>query len=96
MYVGNPLLLSCVPSAGNFVISWQHNGVKIPGIDCENIQKRNALLSCLYPSPYHTHLRLAAAFPGDSGIYTCSLLLDNEVILSKQINVSVITGVLLI
>ena len=96
MYVGNPLLLSCVPSAGNFITSWQHNGVKIPGYDCENSQKRNAQLSCLSPSPYHTHLRLPAAFSGDSGIYTCSLLLDNEVILSKQINVSVITGMLLI
>ena len=68
----------------------------IPGYDCENIQKRNALLSCLYPSPYNTHLRLAAAFPSDTGIYTCSLLVNNEVILLKQINVSVITGMLLI
>ena len=84
------MALSCTPSEGDFIISWQHNGVTIPGLPADN--KRNAILSDLSPFPYNYDLFLSSSLFADTGIYTCSLLIEDEVILTHSINVTVSEG----
>ena len=87
VFAGSSLMLSCTPSEGQFVILWQHNGVTIEGYGCP--KKRNAQDACLFPSPYNNNLSLYHASLFDSGIYTCNLLVNEEIIISQNINVTV-------
>ncbi len=91
VYIGQPLALSCTPSEGDFVISWQHNGITIPGIPIDS--RRNAILSSiLSPFPYNYDLFLPSSLVDDAGIYTCSLLVQDEVIITHSINVTISDG----
>lgn len=88
-FVGDYLSFSCRPSQGNFVIKWQHNGRPITAGACN---RENIIEACFYPEQYNYIFRLRGVTLDDSGKYTCSLLVDNEVILSQQINVTITEG----
>lgn len=88
-FVGDSLSLRCLPSQGNFVIKWQHNGRTITAGVCDI---RNIIDRCFYPEQYNYIFLLRGVTLDDSGQYTCSLLVDNEVILSQQINVTITEG----
>ena len=96
---GAPIQLSCSPSYGNvlaidipYEISWLHNGSEIT-IDeiCQEDNFMNPQESCLFPYPYNTNLVIVTTSVNDSGIYTCNLIVEDEIIItSANINVTII------
>ncbi len=91
VYIGQSLSLSCEPSKGDFVIKWEHNGVVIPGLPNLPLpsKKRNALLSILSPYPYNYDLFLPFTSIHDAGVYSCSMISNDEIIVTQTINVTV-------
>ena len=89
--MGDLLQLSCLPSSGNYNISWYHNDTVITNMNCEQEQhnKRRDIEACLFPPPYNTNLSVLATSINDSGIYQCRLVVAGETILNKSINVAI-------
>lgn len=85
------LALSCTPSQGEYEITWALNGSEIYGYECGvDVAKRNVFLSsCFYPTGYNTHLFVSYVSDADAGVYSCSLVYNGTVYVSRNISVIV-------
>ena len=79
---GNSVNLSCIPSVIETVLSWTHNGANIN--ENENIS--------FFPLILHHYLHINNAGVGDSGLYVCRAMLDDEVV-EQSISVTVVPGI---
>ena len=97
VFIGNSLSLYCIPSFGPFTISWSFNNLPLAELnECSN----NTMGPCLLPSDIlenNSHfLLIGAASTADSGTYTCSLVVEEEVINSRHFNVTIVPSMLLL
>lgn len=80
VYVGDYVSLSCIPSQGQFLISWAFNDTIL---NCDD----STLCSM---GAYGTTLNLFNV--QHTGSYTCSLIVGSQIILSETITVTVREG----
>jgi hypothetical protein len=84
---GDPLFISCMPSIGNFNITWYHNGQMISNIGCD--QYDDDPLCTQYESTSQHILYLQSAQANDSGLYTCGIVVGDDIAVSRTISVNV-------
>ena len=78
---GNTVTLSCIPSVIETVLSWTHNGTNVN-------EDKDTTFS---PLNLNHNLILDNTDVDDSGQYTCSAVLDDEIV-EQNINVTVVPG----
>ncbi len=91
-YINEQLELHCVPAFGEYEIVWLYNNVPVTEFLCNpsnNNEMESPKETCLSPEPYHTNLLIQPASTNDSGVYTCNLVVADQVITSATINVTI-------
>ena len=78
---GNTLILSCIPSVIETVLSWTHNKTNVN-------EDEDTTFS---PSNLNHNLILDNTDVDDSGQYTCRAVLDDEIV-EQNVNVTVAPG----
>ena len=76
--------LSCKPSRGSFLITWQHNGQPL------NCETEGGISTCQFTNNQQDTLLLNRVSYNDAGTYTCTLVLNGEPIVSENITLGII------
>ena len=76
--------LSCKPSKGSFLITWEYNGQSL------NCETEGGTDTCQFTNNQQDTLLLNRVSYNDAGTYTCTLVLDGEPIVSQNITLGII------